>query len=57
MKNRLPVQILDLELPEDNLKKERIKREKKMYGYVSILYILSLVITGLSIVLVIALRK
>lgn len=57
MRNRLPVQILDLELPEDNFEKDRIRKEKRMYGYVSILYILSLVVTGISVILIITLRK
>lgn len=57
MKNRLPVQILDLELPEDNFEKDRIRKEKRMYGYVSILYILSLVVTGISVILIITLKR
>lgn len=57
MRNRLPVQILDLELPEDNFEKDRIRKEKRMYGYVSILYILSLVVTGISVILIITLGK
>ncbi len=54
MKSRLPVYVENLELPEDL---EHVSRRKESYGYVSILYILSLIITGFSVALVIVLGK
>lgn len=44
MRNRLPVYIENNELPVDNY-----KREKKSYGYVSVMYLGSLIITVISL--------
>ena len=54
MKSRLPVYIENLDLPEDL---EHMPQRKASYGYVSILYILSLIITGLSVAIVIVLGR
>ena len=54
MKERLPVVLEDFELPKDQFAKE----EKKVsYGYISILYILSLMITAGSIIAVMVFKK
>ena len=48
MKNRLPVNIENRELPIDE--DRNIDREKKTsYGYVSVLYLASLIITIISL--------
>lgn len=52
MKSRLPVYMDNLELPKDNV---NIKRNNSS-GYVSILYIMSLIITGISILIVLCFR-
>lgn len=44
MKNRLPVDLDNLELPVDKYAKFDTKKDNS-YGYVSILYLLSLIIT------------
>lgn len=49
MKNRLPVYIENRELPQD---KYRENTKKETYGYINILYILSLLITGVSIAII-----
>ncbi|MGN1358629.1 MAG: hypothetical protein ACI4WU_04610 [Bacilli bacterium] len=54
MRNRLPVYLENLELPQDE---KMIKRDSNSYGYVSILYILSLIITGISVMVVLGLGK
>jgi len=54
MKDRLPVYIENLELPNNQYKRE-VKNVS--YGYVNILYILSLIITIGSVVTVIFLGK
>ncbi len=51
MNDRLPVVIENLELP-NSLEKEKKKLDKS-YGYVSIMYLLSLLITLGSIVIII----
>lgn len=58
MKNRLPVYIEERELPKNDEMIE--KRNSNSYGYVSILYILyilSLIITGISVLVVLGIRK
>lgn len=55
MKNRLPVYIEERELPKNDEMIER--RNSNSYGYVSILYILSLIITGISVLVVLGIRK
>ncbi len=57
MKNRLPVVLLNLELPVDVMKKKEDNKREKMYGYVSILYVLSIIITSLSIGIILVLRN
>lgn len=52
MKNRLPVYMDNLELPKDNI---NVKR-KNSFGYVNILYIMSLIITGISVLIVLYFR-
>ena len=52
MKNRLPVYIEENELPLDN----KILMRSNSYGYVNIMYILSLIITGVSVLVLILLR-
>lgn len=55
MRNRLPIYIENLELPKnDNIKMEE---RKSSYGYVSIFYLLSLLITLGSVLTVIFLGK
>ena len=56
MKNKLPVLIEDNSLPRDEFKENVIKKNNS-YGYVSILYIMSLIITGISVIVVLGLRK
>mgnify|MGYP006934512875 CR=1 FL=1 len=55
MRNKLPVLIEDNSLPRDDLD-NNIKKNNS-YGYVSILYIMSLIITGISVIVVLGLRK
>ena len=55
MKERLPVVLENLELPKDEFEKENEKRVS--YGYVSILYLLSLMITIGSIIAVLVVRN
>lgn len=57
MKDRLPVYIDNLELPEDKYKKLDYEKKEVSYGYVNILYILSLLITGVSIITILLLGK
>lgn len=55
MKERLPVVLENYELPPDEFEE---KNEKKVsYGYVSILYLLSLMITIGSVVTVMVFKK
>ena len=56
MKERLPVVIENLELPIDEFKKEE---KPNSYGYVSILYIISLLITIGSVltVLIVGIKR
>ena len=49
MRDRLPVEIENLELPKDNNKKTD---KSSSYGYVSFLYILSMVITTITLLVV-----
>lgn len=56
MKNRLPVYIENRELPQDVNIENRKNREEVSYGYINILYILSLLITGASVITVLFLR-
>jgi len=52
MNNRLPLYIENLELPKDNINKEK---KSNSYGYVSILYIMSLIISLGSVITIIIL--
>lgn len=56
MKERLPVVIENLELPIDEFKKEE---KTNSYGYVSILYIISLLITIGSVltILIVSIKR
>ena len=55
MKEKLPVVLENLELPRDEFEE---KNEKKVsYGYVSILYLLSLIITASSIIVIMVFKK
>lgn len=54
MKLRLPVYLDNLELPSDN---NNINKDNKSYGYISVMYILSLIITISSVLVVIFLGK
>ena len=52
MRNRLPVYIENRELPVDrykNIEYNNIEEEKNSYGYVSIMYLSSLIITIISL--------
>jgi len=52
MRNRLPVYIENKELPVDrykNIEYNNIEEEKNSYGYVSIMYLCSLIITIISL--------
>lgn len=55
MKNKLPVLIEDNELPKDSTYMNI--RNNNSFGYVNILYIISLIITSFSIAVVMVLRK
>ncbi len=57
MKERLPVVIENLELPIDEFKKEEVNTNS--YGYVSILYIISLLITIGSVltILIVSIKR
>jgi len=52
MNNRLPLYIENLELPKENINKEK---KSNSYGYVSILYIMSLIISLGSVITIIIL--
>ena len=54
MKNRLPVDIEKLDMPEERSTNNNIKRDS--YGYASIFYILGVIITGISVIICIKLR-
>lgn len=53
MKNKLPLYLENLELPIDKDKSNRMYS----FGYIDFMYIISLVVTCLSIILVLLLRK
>lgn len=55
MKERLPVVLENLELPRDEF--EKLNEKKVSYGYVSILYLISLMITIASIITVLVVRN
>ena len=52
MRERLPIDIENLELPKDDMK---IDNKHSSYGFANILYLLSLIITFLSVITVIIL--
>ena len=52
MRNRLPLYIENLELPIDN---KKIEERNNSHGYVSILYIMSLIISLGSVITIIIL--
>ena len=51
MRERLPIVIEDLELPE-NSDSENSSKKNKSYGYVSFMYLISLMITISSILVI-----
>ena len=55
MRNKLPVYIENRELPKDEFINDNYK--DKSYGYVSILYLASIMITVVSVLTVIFFRK
>ena len=55
MKNKLPVYIDNLELPTDELKKHETNNNS--YGYVSILFLLSTMITLASLLALLIFKK
>ena len=55
MRNKLHVYIDNKELPVDNY--GFIKKRNNSYGYVNILYLVSVIITGLSVLTVIFVGK
>ena len=55
MKNKLPVYIENSELPIDQYSIS--KKRTSSYGYVSILYLISIIITVISVVTVIIVRN
>ena len=56
MNNKLPVEIDNMELPVDNFKKLDTKKNNS-YGYVSFLYLASLIITLCSVVTIVILGR
>lgn len=54
MKNRLPLYLENLELPVDEVRKNN---RNNSYGYVNFIYIISLIITGFSIVTILILGR
>ena len=56
MKERLPVNMDNLDLPVDNFKHE-VRGNDNNYGYVSFMYLLSLLITLVSVVTLIILGR
>ena len=54
MRNRLPVCLENRELPVDNYKK---RDNSNSYGYVNVLYLVSIIITVISVTTVIVLGK
>jgi len=56
MKERLPVNLENLELPEDQYKKLD-KKNNTSYGYVNILSLISLVITTVTLLTILFFRK
>lgn len=56
MRDRLPVHVEDRELPMDQFR-ERVKDKDYSYGYVNILYLVSMMITIASVLTVIILGK
>lgn len=55
MRERLPVDIENLDLPVDQFK--RLDAPQKSYGFANVFYLLSLIITACSILTVIFLGK
>lgn len=55
MKERLPVDIENLDLPFDKYKKN--DRQNNSYGFANIFYLLGLIITGFSVLTVILFGK
>ena len=55
MRDRLPVHIENMELPMDKYK--NVENRSSSYGYVSILYLTSIIITVMSVLTVIFLRN
>ena len=54
MKEKLPLYLENNNLPEDNWS---IKKRKPSYGYVSIMYILSIIVTLGSIITILVVGK
>lgn len=52
MKNRLPVYLENMDLPIDEYRELERRDNRKSYGYVSIMYLGSLIITIISLTMV-----
>ena len=57
MRERLPVDMDRLDLPVDNFKYEEHNTTNNNYGYVSFMYLLSLLITLASVITLIVLGR
>ena len=57
MKNKLPVYIDNLELPQDDLKQVVKNNNNRSYGFVSILTLLSTMITLASLLAILIFKK
>jgi len=58
MKNKLPVYIDNLELPQDNLKQiENNNNNNRSYGFVSVIFLLSTMITLGSLLAILIFKK
>ena len=57
MKNKLPVYIDNLELPQDNLKQIENNNNNRSYGFVSVIFLLSTMITLGSLLAILIFKK
>ena len=57
MRNKLPVYIENRELPKDEFMNNNNNNKDRSYGYVSILYLASIMITVVSVLTVIFFRR
>ncbi len=57
MKNKLPVYIDNLELPQDDLKQVVKNNNNRSYGFVSVIFLLSTMITLGSLLAILIFKK